>query len=327
MKKNRIILITIIFALTIFISATTTYFIQAYRYQRLQEVKLNFNDNIDIYTDNTDDGNDSSSKAEENYDVENELSEFNSIEYDISNSENEDMINSPVENIDDEAIMPENEENEFVARVRQQAKEYPDVFYLKGGFQPKVAISFDDGPSPHHTSDILEVLNYYDVPATFFVLGSQVEYHPGILRDIHDNGHEVANHSYSHVNFAEISLNQVVQEIESTNDIIERHIGYRPEVIRPPYGSITDSQLNYFRDKNYKFVNWSLDTMDWNEEVNDSEVMMNRVKRLLHPGAIILLHDGGGNRENTIQLLPSLIEYIEEFGYELVTVSELLQYN
>lgn len=327
MKKTQIISVLIIFIVVIFISATTTYFIQAYRYQRFQEVKLNFYDDIDILTDNMEVNNDSSSKSDGKYKVESDISEFSSNEYDILNSEDEDMIDSPRENIDDEAIMPENDGNEFVERVKRQAKEYSNIFYLQGGFQPRVAISFDDGPSPHHTSDILEILNYYNVPATFFVLGSQAEYHPEILRDIHNGGHEVANHSYSHINFAEISLNQVVKEIEMTNDIIERQTGYKPEVIRPPYGSISNSQLDYFRDKNYNFVNWSLDTMDWNEEVNDPDIMMERVKRLLHPGAIILLHDGGGDRTNTAKLLPSLIEYIEEFGYELVTVSELLQDN
>ncbi|MFW6382162.1 MAG: polysaccharide deacetylase family protein [Bacillota bacterium] len=321
MKKNQIILALIIFAFTIFISATTTYFIHAYRYQRFQEAESNFYDDLESVQEDTDQA---SNEPEENHEREIDTTENNN---NMSESSEEDLIGLSEEKIDEGTRMPDNEENKFVERVKRQAREYSDVFYLEGGFQPRVAISFDDGPSPSHTNDILEILKQYNIPATFFVLGSQVEYHPEILRAIHNDGHEVANHTYSHANFAEISLNQVIQEIEKTNDIIKSVIGYKPEIIRPPYGSISDSQLEYFSDKKYKFVNWSLDTRDWNEEINNSEIMLARVERLLHPGAIILLHDGGGDRANTVELLPYLIEYIEEIGYEFVTVSELLHYE
>lgn len=323
MKKNQIILISIIFALTIFIAATTTYFIQAYKYQRFQEAELKVYDDLEYVDDNNSDTNEIST-GKENHENDNNANNFSSNNY-TSDPNDEDLSGLPEENLDEEAIIPDNGENKFVERVKRQSREYSDIFYLEGGFQPRVAISFDDGPSPHYTSDILEVLDDYNIPATFFVLGSQVEYHPEILRDIHNNGHEIANHSYSHADFAEIPLNQVIQEIDKTNDIIRNVAGFRPEIIRPPYGSIADSQLEYFRNEKYKFVNWSLDTRDWNEEINGSETMLARIKRLLHPGAIILLHDGGGDRSNTVELLPYLIEYIEEIGYEFVTVSELLQ--
>ena len=322
MNKKQIILVFIIFTVTIFIAATTTYFIQAYRFQRFQEAEKNVY-NSSLSNEVVDSSHDTTIEKEDN--TETETIEKENPDNNSNDSDGEVIISSDEDEILDEAIMPEDRENEFVDRVRRQAEEFPDIFYLQGGFKPKVAISFDDGPNPHHTPDILEVLNHYNVPATFFVLGSQVQYHPEILRNIHHDGHEVANHSYTHTNFASITIEQATQEIERTNDIIERQIGYRPEIIRPPYGFITDSQLDYFNDKNYKFVNWSLDTMDWNEDVNDPEIMASRVKRLLHPGAIILLHDGGGDRTNTVKVLPDLIEYIEEFGYELVTVSELLQ--
>jgi len=325
MKKNQIILVLIIFILTIFISATTTYFIQAYKYQRFQEAEMSVY-NLDFSKDNNDNHNDSSIEPDDNIETIEENEITNNV-YQNSDSNGEDLSSSSEENMDNEAIMPKKEENKYVNRVKRQAREYSDIFYLQGGLQPKVAISFDDGPSPHHTIDILEVLNHYKVSATFFVLGSQVRHHPDILKEIHNNGHEVANHSYSHANFSEVSLNQVIKEIETTNDVIENQIGYKPDVIRPPYGYITDSQLSYFNDKNYRFVNWSLDTRDWNEEINTPDIMLARVKRLLHPGAIILLHDGGGDRSNTVELLPYLIEYIEGFGYEFVTVSELLQNN
>lgn len=322
MKKNQIILVLIIFTLTIFISATTTYFIQAYRYQRFQKAEISVY-NLDLSN------NESHDDSTINLDDKIETTEENRInynEYQTSDSNGQDLNSLSEENIENKTIMPE-AENSYVKQVKRQTREYSDIFYLQGGFQSKVAISFDDGPSPHHTADILEVLNNYKVSATFFVLGSQVEHHPDILRKIHNNGHEVANHSYSHANFSEISLNQVINEIETTNDIIESQIGYKPEVIRPPYGYISDSQLDYFSNKDYKFVNWSLDTRDWNEEINNSDIMLARVKRLLHPGAIILLHDGGGDRSNTVEFLPYLIEYIKESGYELVSVSELLQDN
>ena len=224
----------------------------------------------------------------------------------------------------DEEAMGAKADSQFVDRIKSQLEQYPDHFFIRSfDAQRKVALTFDDGPGPH-TERILDILAEYDVQATFFVVGFQVENFPGLLSRIVLEGHLVGNHSYSHTDFSELSLAGVKREIEHTNQLIKKETGYEPDFIRPPYGRITDQQLENLIEKGYKFINWSVDSLDWDEDHNTHEMMLSRIENTIHPGAIILLHDAGGDRRETEKLLPDLIESLKARGYEFVTVEELL---
>ena len=227
------------------------------------------------------------------------------------------------EALDEDAIGVE-ANSQFVDRIKSQLEQYPNHFFIRSfDAQRKVALTFDDGPGPH-TERILDILAEYDVQATFFVVGFQVENFPGLLSRMVQEGHLVGNHSYSHTDFSEISLPEVKREIEHTNQLIKRETGYEPKFIRPPYGRIRDQQLENLIEKGYKFINWSVDSLDWDEDHNTHEMMLSRIENTIHPGAIILLHDAGGDRRETEKLLPDLIESLKARGYEFVTVEELL---
>jgi len=224
----------------------------------------------------------------------------------------------------DEDAMGVEAVSQFVDRIKSQLEQYPEHFFIRSfDAQRKVALTFDDGPGPH-TERILDILAEYDVQATFFVVGFQVENFPGLLSRIVQEGHLVGNHSYSHTDFSELSLAGVKREIEHTNQLIKKETGYEPDFIRPPYGRITDQQLENLIEKGYKFINWSVDSLDWDEEYNNHEMMLSRIENTIHPGAIILLHDAGGDRRESEKLLPDLIESLKDRGYEFVTVEELL---
>ncbi|MGM0420277.1 MAG: polysaccharide deacetylase family protein [Bacillota bacterium] len=302
-RKNLIVLFGI-FLITILVSAATTYMLQRYQYQKVViEPEQAIAESYYEHQVNTD------QKKSEN------------SEEGSQNRQTKEAISPQV---DSGAEQSEDNGEEYVNRVHRQTQHYAGSFFLRGSNRPQVAITFDDGPSPHHTSVILDILSAYDVPATFFVLGYQVEYYPELVKRISREGHELGNHSYSHSNFLELSPAEVEGEINRVNELLEKIVGYKPALIRPPYGSVTDKQIELLKDKNYYLVNWSLDTMDWNKEANNVNDMLSRTENLLHPGAIILLHDSGGNRDKTEEILPKLIEYIQDKGYELVTVSDIL---
>lgn len=302
-RKNLIVLLGI-FLITTLVAAFTTYLLQRYHYQKVViEPEEALAESYYEHQINSDPETDQSQEKE---------SRNKKIEETIPRQDG------------DGREQNEDKGEDYVNRVQRQAQNYSDTFFLRGSNRPQVALTFDDGPSPHHTPVILDILSNYEVPATFFALGYQVKYYPELVKRISQEGHELGNHSYSHPNFLDLSPQEVEVEINRVNDLLEQIVGYKPTLVRPPYGTVTDKQIELLRDKNYYLVNWSLDTMDWNKEVNNVNDMLSRTANFLHPGAIILLHDSGGNRDKTEEMLPKLIEYIQNQGYELVTVSEIL---
>ncbi len=188
-----------------------------------------------------------------------------------------------------------------------------------------VALTFDDGPDRRNTPAILDILNDYEVKATFFLIGEQMSYHPAIVKRIHEEGHLAANHSWSHTGFNELSIRCVIgKELLPTDSLLELLTGQATRILRPPYGAMPDTTLYRLRNEGWRVVRWSLDTFDWNSAYNTPCTIVDRVRERIHPGAIILMHSGGGNRKNTIEALPLLIEMIQEQGFDFVTVDALL---
>jgi len=224
--------------------------------------------------------------------------------------------------------MPENLLS-FQEMVARQAREFPEFFFLSRPDleQKLIALSFDDGPDRKYTPAILDILEEKEVPATFFLLGEAVEANPDIVRRISDEGHLIGNHSWSHPDFRDLHLSEIKgAEIEPTGTAIAAITGEKPHLIRPPYGAINDQDLQELGKQGWKIINWSVDSFDWLEGSNSPEQIRERVLQYVRPGDIILLHSAGGNRSTTVEALPGLIQDLQERGFDLITIDQLLEY-
>jgi len=214
-----------------------------------------------------------------------------------------------------------------------------------GGDNKLLALTFDDGPDPKYTPEILEVLKKHHVPATFFTIGANADRYPYIVKACWDAGCEIGNHTFNHPDIDTISRLRIELEINATQRTIESIIGHSTKLFRPPYGSSADSQPEglggkeiqiraEIRDLGYLTVGMNIDPDDWNPPgVNE---IVSRVQDQLitaSPGGkptqnhIILLHDGGGDRHQTVQALDKIITKLEGEHYKFVTVSRLLGPN
>ena len=183
------------------------------------------------------------------------------------------------------------------------------------GEKKKVALTFDDGPNDKSTVQILAILKKYDVKATFFVLGQNVVKHLDVVRMIHDQGHEVANHSWSHKNLTKLNPAQMHDEIDRTSDAIFEATGEYPASYRPPYGAI-DASVR--KEIQLNSVLWNIDTMDWHHK--DPVKTLKNVKANAKDGGIILMHD---IHQQSADALEAILQYLQQEDYEFVTTKEL----
>ena len=185
---------------------------------------------------------------------------------------------------------------------------------------PYIALTFDDGPNATLTPKLLNMLAAHHLKATFFVVGQNAADHPDILRRAVHEGHEIANHSWSHPNFGKMSDDGVRRELQKTDDAILAAIGKRPTLLRPPYGSITARQKRWIHDEfGYRIIIWDVDPLDWKRP--GPAVVANRIMKETHPGSIVLAHD---IHPPTIEAMVSVFDQLDKKGFKSVTVSELL---
>lgn len=180
----------------------------------------------------------------------------------------------------------------------------------------KVALTFDDGPHPVYTPEMLDLLKEKNVKATFFLLGEQVEQYPDIVKRMSEEGHLIGNHSYKHEQLSKLSSVQACSQVNRTNELIHSITGKYPEYLRPPFGDWKDSldcEVNMIE------VLWDVDTLDWSSKNKDKVV--NKVMNNVEEGDIILMHD---SYESTVQATGEIIDRLQEDGYEFVTVDELI---
>ena len=206
-------------------------------------------------------------------------------------------------------------------------KKYPETVILHGpSTAKKIAITFDDGPDPRFTGQVLDVLKQYNVPATFFLMGARANAYPDIVKRINEEGHIIGNHSYWHPNLVEeADIGTLEREISRTEATLNKIIGYRPKLFRPPYGFLYEALVEYLVKKEFSVIIWTVDSLDWKED--PPEKIANKVIKETHPGAIILMHDGGewdADRTNTIKSLRLIIPELQKEGYEFVTVPQLV---
>lgn len=185
---------------------------------------------------------------------------------------------------------------------------------------PRVALTFDDGPS-RFTPAILRLLKRKHVPATFFVLGKEVRRHRSLLRRMLREGHMIANHTLTHANVAGAG-GFARHQISATQSIINRASGFKPCLFRPPYAATSRALTRIVRSLGALSILWDVDPQDW--RTPGTAAVSSNVLRNTRPGSIILLHDGGGPRAQTIAALPRIIDTLRRRGLRFVTVADLL---
>ena len=197
------------------------------------------------------------------------------------------------------------------------------IYSFAGGTEkPRVALTFDDGPHPRYTPEILDILKEYGVTATFFAVGSNAENYPHIVERICNEGHELGNHTHNHAHVAKLSREALCKDIESAQSVLEG-LSHKPvSLFRPPEGVCTEDLKSYCEQKGMTILLWSIDTRDW-AHTPVLEICEN-VKSNVKDGSIILMHDFIGKNSPTPAALRRIIPMLQELGYEMVSVSQLL---
>jgi peptidoglycan/xylan/chitin deacetylase (PgdA/CDA1 family) len=181
-----------------------------------------------------------------------------------------------------------------------------------------IALTFDDGPSAF-TARILNVLQQNGVHATFFCIGQQVQTRPGIVREVSEAGNVIGNHSWSHADLTLLTPNQVTWQLSSTSTAILQATGISPTLFRPPYGAINAMVTGTAAQLGLSPVLWNIDTLDWTRP-GVNAIVRSVLDHAIN-GSIVLMHDGGGDRSETIQALPQIISGLRQRGFAFVTAT------
>lgn len=200
----------------------------------------------------------------------------------------------------------------------------PRMIYMGPSHSKVIALTFDDGPEDVYTPQILAILKEKNVKASFFVMGQRVKEYPELLTQIHSDGHAIGNHTWYHPNITTLTNAQMIQTVQSTADEIEKVIGIKTDLFRPPFGAIKDSQIEILNNMGYRSISWTIDSYDWNG--TSSTEILARVNIRALPGGIVLLHNFKDARklDGMIEALPQMIDNLRAQGYEFVTIPELI---
>ncbi len=189
------------------------------------------------------------------------------------------------------------------------------------GRVPEIAITFDDGPHPTFTPQVLDVLRRYGVGATFFCVGLNVNAYPELVGRATDEGHLVGNHTWSHPFLPDLTRDELLRQVDATNGALANAAGRSSSLVRPPYGSRTPEVLGWLAEHGMTTVLWDVDTQDWS--VPGTEAVVAAAAKLATEGSVVLMHDAGGDRTQTVAALPRILETLLERGYRFVTIDQL----
>jgi len=196
------------------------------------------------------------------------------------------------------------------------------LLYFGNRSLPEIALTFDDGPNPYYTPQILAILQRYNVKATFFCIGRLVADYPTLVREEYTAGNTIGDHSWSHPQLTLLTPAAIQLQISKTSDAIEAAIGVRPSFFRPPYGLLSVQELMLSYHDGLTTVLWNDEGQDWTRPgVN---IIVQRILGLARNGTIILMHDGGGDRSQTVAALPSIIQELEQRGFRFVTMQQMV---
>lgn len=205
------------------------------------------------------------------------------------------------------------EKVQFIKRLNDYNNEYENKYKKK----KLIALTFDDGPNPTTTPQLLKILETKNIPVTFFALGENAQEYPDIIAQEAKNDHEVASHTWDHKDLQTLSEEEQKNEILNANQLINKITGQNISLYRPPYGSYND---NILKQTQLTVVNWSVDTNDW--RYNNSEPVIENAVNYAYDGAIILMHD---IHPWSVEAVPKVIDRLHQEGYTFVTVSTLLK--
>lgn len=183
----------------------------------------------------------------------------------------------------------------------------------------KIALTFDDGPSAI-TLEILDVLKKYDVKATFFCIGKNIEKHPEIIKRVLSEGHQVGNHSHSHSPFFDFyNAKKILEEINTTDVLLEKFTSKKIQFFRPPYGVTTPSIRRALQLSDHKVIGWSIRSLDGG--LKDQKIIYNRIIKRISPGGIVLLHD---TEKHSVLVLEQFLQFLQQNNYTVISVENLL---
>ncbi|RUT10125.1 hypothetical protein DSM106972_006200 [Dulcicalothrix desertica PCC 7102] len=185
-----------------------------------------------------------------------------------------------------------------------------------------IALTFDDGPWPKYTEQVLDILKTNNVKGTFFVIGNNMKNLPVVGKRIVTDGHTIANHTWHHW-YHRLNPSVAAKEINDTEEIIYKVTGVRTNLFRPPGGVLGNGPAAYARSKKYSVIMWSADSNDYKRPA--ASRLIGNVMRFSKPGGIVLMHDGGGVRDSTVKALPEMIKKFKQQGYRFVTIPEMLE--
>ena len=210
--------------------------------------------------------------------------------------------------------------------MERQAKKYPQHVVIEGASHRRwIALTFDDGPGIY-TRRLLAILKQEQVPATFYMTAKSMKGREDLVKQVWQAGHELGNHSANHLHLSGLAERYWEEEIGPTQEKFRSIVGFAPNTMRPPYGEITDAQIEDLAKRGIKVVLWSIDSQDWNK--NRMLFGGHKIKRAIqdssHEEAIVLMHDAGGRREKTLEAVEQLIPWLKAGGYQFVTVSQML---
>lgn len=204
-----------------------------------------------------------------------------------------------------------NKQGEFVVGVLSQT-----VAYSESAEQKKIAITFDDGPHPYYTEQLLDGLKERGVTATFFVTGEHAKLHPDVIKRMQEEGHLIGNHTYSHIQLTTKNREAYKQELIDTNAVIEEITGEEVQYVRPPYGTWDkkfETELNMFP------VLWTIDPLDWCS--SNADCIASKVVEKADENDIILMHD---YYKSSVTAALEVVDELQKEGYTFVTVEEIL---
>jgi peptidoglycan-N-acetylglucosamine deacetylase len=194
--------------------------------------------------------------------------------------------------------------------------------------QKIVALTFDDGPNPPYTEQILDILKEKQISATFFLIGSNAAKHPDLVRRIVAEGHQIGNHTYNHIDLLKVDRETAAAEIDRTNEVLRAAVGFAPQVVRPPHGFRDPAIMEVMANRNMTVVEWSVMSKDWTNP--GVETIVRRTMGKVQNGSVILLHDGDGiastsSRDQTVAATRQIIDELSAQGYKFVTVDKIVQ--
>ena len=220
-------------------------------------------------------------------------------------------------------MIPADKTSLLLRYYRARQKRHPSILWQGDGSRRAVALTFDDGPHPKDTPRVLEALAKHNVRATFFLVGKYAERHPNLVRQIHQNGHQLGIHCYRHLPFPLENPANLRAQLERTRNAIAEACGISSETIRhirPPYGAFTTRTLSLLTGWGYRLVMWNNIPPHWMQPLSWTikQVMSDAI-----PGSVIVLHDGHGHGARAAEIVDIVVPQIRAAGVEFVTVEEM----